>query len=83
MDRAQAQLVEALIGTGTPTVTVALRTPWDLASYPAAGTHLCTYGIQPPAMKALAAALFGSLPTLGRLPVPIEGLYPRGHGAES
>jgi beta-N-acetylhexosaminidase len=82
VDRAQVQLVEALLDTGTPTVTVALRTPWDLGSYPAAGTHLCTYGIQPPAMRALAAALFGSLPTPGRLPVPIEGLYPRGHRGE-
>jgi beta-N-acetylhexosaminidase len=82
MNRAQVELVEQLLDTGTPTVTVALRTPWDLASYPAAGTHLCTYGIQPPAMRALAAALFGSLPTPGRLPVPIEGLYRRGHRGE-
>ncbi len=36
MDPAQVELVEALLDTGTPTVTVALRTPWDLAVYPAA-----------------------------------------------
>ncbi len=83
MDPAQVDLVGALLETGTPSITVALRTPWDLAVYPAAGTHLCTYGIQPPAMKALAAVLFGALPALGRLPVPIEGLYRRGHGAAS
>ena len=83
MDPAQVELVEALLDTGTPTVTVALRTPWDLAAYRAAETHLCTYGIQPPTMKALAGCLFGALPTPGRLPVPIDGLYPRGHGAGS
>jgi len=55
----QAALVEALIGTERPLVTVALRTPWDLASYPAATTHICTYSILPDAMEALARALFG------------------------
>ncbi len=68
----QAALVEALIGTERPLVTVALRTPWDLASYPAATTHICTYSILPDAMEALARALFGPpVPEAfpGRLPV--------------
>ncbi|MCI0679707.1 MAG: hypothetical protein L0Z63_11790, partial [Actinobacteria bacterium] len=49
------------------------------ALYPAAPVHLCTYGILPPTMTALAAALFGA-PVTGRLPVAIPGLYPLGHG---
>ncbi len=71
---AQSDLVRALIATGRPVVTVALRTPWDLAAYPEAGTHACTYSILPESMAALAAALFGrqekgqaAFP--GRLPV--------------
>ena len=32
---AQAALVRALAETGTPTVAVALRTPWDVRVYPA------------------------------------------------
>jgi beta-N-acetylhexosaminidase len=68
----QAALVEALVETGVLLVTVALRTPWDLASYPAATTHVCTYSILPDSLEALAAALFGqsagkAFP--GRLPV--------------
>ena len=63
-----------------PTVTVALRTPWDLLAYPSARTHVCSYGILPPSMEALAAALLGEAPFAGRLPVDIAGLYPRGHG---
>ncbi len=31
---AQIELVEALAGTGTPVVAVALRGPWDVAAYP-------------------------------------------------
>jgi beta-N-acetylhexosaminidase len=77
---AQAALAAAVLASGRPTVTVALRTPWDLLAYPSARTHVCSYGILPPSMEALAAALFGEAPIGGRLPVDIAGLYPRGHG---
>ena len=80
---AQARLVDGLLATGRPVVTVALRTPWDLAAYPAARTHVCTYSILPESMAALASALFGAAadaPFPGRLPVAIEGLARRGHG---
>jgi beta-N-acetylhexosaminidase len=75
----QAELVESVLTTGVPAITVALRTPYDLARYPTAPVHLCTYGILPPTMDALAAALFGAR-IEGRLPVSIPGLYPIGHG---
>ena len=54
---AQAALAAAVLASGKPTVTVALRTPWDLLAYPSARTHICSYGILPPSMEALAAAL--------------------------
>jgi beta-N-acetylhexosaminidase len=79
----QAALVDGLLATGRPVITVALRTPWDLAAYPRAGTHACTYSILPESMAALAAALLGETagpPFPGRLPVAIEGLAARGHG---
>ena len=79
-DAAQADLVRALAGTGRPLVTIALRTPWDLAAYPEARTHLCTYSILPESMDALAAGLFGEAPFPGHLPVAIEGIADRGHG---
>lgn len=80
MQEAQATMARALLALELPTVTVAARTPYDLASYPQARTHLCTYGIQPPSMHALAAALFGQIPLSGRLPVTIPDLYALGHG---
>ena len=84
----QAALVDGLLATGRPVVTVALRTPWDLAAYPRATTHLCTYSILPESMAALAAALFGVTGASGaagaafpgRLPVSIAGIAARGHG---
>jgi beta-N-acetylhexosaminidase len=76
----QAEMVTSLVATGMPLVVVALRTPYDLARYPSAGTFACSYGIHPPSMEALAAALFGEEPFLGRLPAAVPGLYPVGHG---
>jgi beta-N-acetylhexosaminidase len=67
---------------GRPIVTIALRTPWDLGTYPSARTHVCSYGILSPSLDAVVAALWGEAPMSGRLPVPIGDLYPAGHGLE-
>lgn len=80
MQPQQATMARELLALDLPTITVAARTPYDLTAYPQAQTHLCTYGIQPPSMHALAAALFGQLPLHGRLPVTIPGLHTRGDG---
>ena len=77
---AQVDLVRAVLASGTRTVTVALRTPWELAAYPEAPVHVATYGIHPPSLEALAGALFGRIPFRGRLPVSIPGVAPLGHG---
>ena len=50
---------------------MALRGPWDADAYPEVGTVLATYGIQPPSLAALAAALSGEAPISGRLPVRV------------
>jgi beta-N-acetylhexosaminidase len=77
---AQAALAAAVLTCGRPIVTVALRTPWDLPSYPSSRTHICSFGILPASMDALAAAMLGEVPFAGRLPVDMAELYPRGHG---
>jgi beta-N-acetylhexosaminidase len=80
LEPAQAALASALLSAGKPTVSIALRTPWDLLAYPSARTHICSYGILPPTMEALAAVLVGEVPFAGHLPVEIAGLHARGHG---
>jgi beta-N-acetylhexosaminidase len=79
-DSEQANLVGELLRSGVPVVTVALRVPFDLARYPAAPTHVCTYSILPPSLDALVGALWGDIPFRGHLPAAIPGLYPTGHG---
>jgi len=82
MTAGQATLARELLALAIPTVMAALRVPYDLRAYPQATTYLCSYGILPPSMTALAAALFGQAPISGQLPVTIAGLYPFGHGEQ-
>jgi beta-N-acetylhexosaminidase len=57
-----------------PVVAVALRTPWDVASYPAGVAAVCTYSIHAASMVALADALAGAIPFNGALPVRVDGV---------
>ncbi|HSK06402.1 MAG TPA: glycoside hydrolase family 3 protein [Acidimicrobiia bacterium] len=75
----QAAMAKELLATPTPVITVALRTPFDLSTYPEAETHLCTYSGHHPSMAALARCLFQQPEGGGSLPVAIPGLYPIGH----
>ncbi len=79
----QVDLAKALLELGKPLITVALRTPFDLAAYPGSKTHVCTYSSHRPSLDALTSALFGDISFEGHLPAAIPGLYPRGHGIET
>lgn len=68
----QAALVNALLEDGTRVLAVALRLPYDLAAYPAVPAYACTYSLQPYSLVALADALWGRIPFVGRLPVSVE-----------
>ena len=59
-------------GGSGPVVAIALRSPYDVALFPAAIASICTYGIQPPQIEVLADALVGRIPFAGRLPVRLE-----------
>lgn len=76
----QAIMVKALLESGVPTIVVALRLPYDLQAYPRAPVYICTYSILSPSMEALAQALWGQIPFVGRVPVSIPELYPLGYG---
>ncbi len=67
--RSQIDLVESVVATGTPTIAVAMRGPWDVAAYPEESTALATYSILPGSLDALVAALAGEAEAVGRLPV--------------
>lgn len=78
----QQALIRALLNSGTPTLVVGMRTPYDLLALPEISTYLAAYGDRPVAIQAAVDALFGRAPTPGRLPVELAGLYPLGHGLQ-
>jgi beta-N-acetylhexosaminidase len=73
----QVRLVSALAEAAgdRPLVAVALRTPWDVSTYPADVPGICTYSIHPASLAALADALFGRAGFPGRLPVQVPGAH--------
>jgi beta-N-acetylhexosaminidase len=83
----QVALVEALVATGVPVVTVAVRNPYDIAFLPPVAASLATYGWTDVSMRAAARVLAGVVPPSGRLPVavphaddPAAVLLPAGSG---
>jgi beta-N-acetylhexosaminidase len=60
-------------------VVVALRGPYDLLRMTWIETFVCAYTSVEPSVVALAEVLFGQTPPVGRLPVELPGLFPRGH----
>jgi beta-N-acetylhexosaminidase len=83
---AQAQLLDEVAATGTPTVAVSLGLPYDLAGLGAADARLATYAENvnrvgsPEVYTGVATVLLGDRPATGRLPVPV-GDFPIGHGS--
>jgi beta-N-acetylhexosaminidase len=73
-DATQVNLVNALLATGKPVVVAPVTGPYDIASFPTAGTYILAYDYQPVSLAALAEVLTGSARPTGRLPVTIRSL---------
>ena len=83
----QIDLVENIMGSGTPMATVSLEKPYDIASIPDVPAHLCAYeaGIWSENVEnAIAEVLFGDYNPKGKLSVSIpdspQDLYDFGDG---
>lgn len=83
----QRRLVQALLGSGTPVIAVAVRDPYDIAYFPDAPGFLAIYSSTTPALESFTRVLFGEITPTGKLPVtipqadnPAIPLYDYGHG---
>ncbi|MET9609663.1 glycoside hydrolase family 3 N-terminal domain-containing protein [Streptomyces sp. NPDC006512] len=76
----QRTLVTDLIATGVPVVLVAIRNPYDAARLPACAAEVATYSWTDVELRAAARVITGERRPAGRLPVPVPGRYPLGHG---
>jgi beta-N-acetylhexosaminidase len=62
------------------TVVVAAGSPYVAQAFPQVRSYLCTFSSAAVSERSAVRALFGEIPTRGRLPVTIPGVAERGHG---
>lgn len=72
--------VNRLISLNKKTILVALGSPYILSNFPNASAYLCVYSDAEPSVESTTEVLFGEIPTRGRLPVTIPGLFEFGSG---
>ncbi|MEU8538466.1 glycoside hydrolase family 3 protein [Streptomyces sp. NPDC048717] len=83
----QRTLVDRLVATGVPVVTIAIRNPYDVAHTRGQRATLATYSWTDVELQAAVRVLTGRVAPRGRLPVPVRSaadpaktLYPVGYG---
>jgi beta-glucosidase-like glycosyl hydrolase/CubicO group peptidase (beta-lactamase class C family) len=72
--------VNKVMSVQKPKVVVAFGSPYVLQSFPNAQAYLCAYSDAEPSVEATVEALFGEIPTKGKLPVTIPGMFAYGSG---
>jgi beta-N-acetylhexosaminidase len=77
-----AHALSALIAAKTPVVAISFGNPYLLQSFPGLRTYLVAYGDMPSLQQAVARALVGEIDVVGKLPISLPGLYPKGTGIQ-
>jgi beta-N-acetylhexosaminidase len=77
-----ARALSALIEAKMPIVGISFGNPYLLQSFPGLRTYLVAYGDMPSLQQAVARALLGEIDVVGKLPISLPGLYPRGTGIQ-
>ena len=77
-----ARALSALIEAKTPVIGISFGNPYLLQSFPGLRTYMVAYGDMPSLQAAVARALMGEIDIVGRLPISLPGLYPRGTGIQ-
>jgi beta-N-acetylhexosaminidase len=80
--KAGARALTALIEAKMPIVGISFGNPYLLESLPGLRTYLVAYGDMPTLQQAAARALLGEIDVVGKLPISLPGLYPRGTGIQ-
>lgn len=74
--------LSALIEAKSPIVGISFGNPYLLQGFPGLRTYIVAYGDMPSLQQAVARALLGEIDIVGRLPISLPGLYPRGTGIQ-
>ena len=74
--------LKRLILEKKPIVGISFGNPYLLQSFPKLRTYLVSYGDMPALQQGAARAVLGEIDVVGRLPISLPGLYPRGTGIQ-
>jgi beta-N-acetylhexosaminidase len=77
-----ARALSALIAAKAPVVGISFGNPYLLQNFPGLRTYVVAYGDMPSLQHAVARALMGEIDIVGKLPISLPGLYPRGTGIQ-
>jgi beta-N-acetylhexosaminidase len=82
LPNAGSRALNALIDAKVPVIGISFGNPYLLQNYPGLRTYLVAYGDMPSLQHAAARALMGEIDIVGKLPISLPGLYPRGTGIQ-
>ena len=77
-----AKALSALITNKARIVCISFGNPYLLQSFPELRTYVVAYGDMPSLQQAAAQAVLGQIDVVGKLPISLPGLYPRGTGIQ-
>ncbi|HZJ44319.1 MAG TPA: glycoside hydrolase family 3 N-terminal domain-containing protein [Pyrinomonadaceae bacterium] len=77
-----ARALGELIDAKKKIVGISFGNPYLLQSFPGLRTYLVAYGDMPSLQHAAARAVVGEIDVVGKLPISLPGLYPRGTGIQ-
>ena len=75
-------VLKQLISEKKAIVGISFGNPYLLLNFNGLRTYIVTYGDMPALQQAAARALLGQIDVVGRLPISLPGLYPRGTGIQ-
>ena len=82
LPNAGSRALNALIEAKTPVIGISFGNPYLLQNYPGLRAYLVAYGDMPSLQHAVARGLVGEIDIVGKLPISLPGLYPRGTGIQ-
>lgn len=79
----QSDAIREIIKQREDAIIIATGNPYDIRNFPEAKTYIVTFGFRDSQMKALFDILIGITEATGRLPVEIDGIFPRWHNSNT
>src|SRR5882724_4520438 len=77
-----ALALASLIGSKAPVIGISFGNPYLLQNFPELRTYMVAYGDMQSLQQAAARAVLGEIDIVGKLPISLPGLYPRGTGIQ-